>query len=346
MTRHYVGLDVALKETQICVIDEEMKIVAESKTDTSPEAISIYLRDLGLAYHRIGLETGSLAHWIYIGLARSGLPAFVLDARKVKSFLRLETTNKNDRNDARGLARMMCFGTPHVVHVKSEHSQRMRALLAARKTVQIKMIDLEMFVRGIIRQFGLKIGSVSRPKWEARVRELVAGDSFLRDVTEPVLTCWRALRAQLAELTKQVSRITRQDPVCRLLMTCPGVGPVISLSFKSAVDIPERFQKSRSIGAALGLTPRQTQSGEVDHRGKISKAGDQVLRTLLVEAAFILLRMPRSSALKAWGVQVAKRRGIQRAVIAVARKLAVIMHRMWMDNTEFRWEDSEPMRVT
>lgn len=338
MSVHYVGLDVSLRSTQICVIDEEMNVVVEAKIDSNPEAIASYLRGLGLKYHRIGLETGSLAQWLYIELARSGLPAFVLDARKVKGFLKLETTNKTDRNDARGLARMMRFGALHVVHVKSEHSQRMRALLAARKTVQSKMIDLEMFIRGMIRQFGLKLGAVSRSKWEMRVRELIADDSFLRDVIEPVLACWRVLRVQFAALTKQVSRITCRDPICRLLMTCPGVGPVVSLSFKSTIDIPERFHKSQSIGAALGLAPRQIQSGEVDHRGKISKAGDHTLRTLLVEAAFTVLRMPRNSALKDWGGQVAKRRGIQRAAIAVARKLAVIMHRMWMDNTEFRWE--------
>jgi transposase len=343
MINHYVGLDVSLKFTQICVIDEDMNVVAESKVETSFAAIALYLHELKLTYQRVGLETGNLAQWLYIGLSRAGLSVFVLDARKVKGFLKLETTNKNDRNDARGIARMIRFGTSHVVHVKSEHSQRMRVLLGARKTVQIKMIDLELFVRGMIRQFGLKLGPVSRPKWEARVRELIASDAFLQDVIEPILICWRALRAQFSALSKQILSTTRQDPICRLLMTCPGVGPVVSLSFKSAIDIPERFHRSRSIGAAVGLVPRQAQSGETDHKGSISKVGDQTLRTLLVEAALTLLRMPRSSPLQDWGLQVAKRRGIHRAAIAVARKLAVIMHRMWMDRTAFRWAGSGPL---
>jgi transposase len=335
--KHYVGLDVSLKNTHVCVMDEEMTVVAETKVETDPEAIALYLHDLKLTYHRVGMETGNLAQWLYAGLSRAGLPIVVLDARKVKGFLKLETQNKNDKNDARGLAKMMRFGTPHRVHVKTEQAQRMRVLLSARKTIQIKMIDLELFVRGTIRQFGMKMGATTRPKWESKVRELIEGDAYLQEVIEPVLVCWRTFRAQLALLQKQILRITRDDPTCRLLMTCPGVGPVVSLSFKSAIDIPERFQKSQSVGAAVGLAPKQNQSGEIDYNGKISKAGDEALRTVLVEAAMTLLRMPKNSALKAWGLQVAKRRGLQRAAVAVARKMAVILHRMWMDGTEFRW---------
>jgi transposase len=343
--KHYVGLDVSLKFTHVCVMDQEQKVVAQAKVETDFEAIALYLHDLKLTYHRVGLETGTTAQWLYAGLARAGLPVFCLDARKVKSFLKLETTNKNDRNDAKGIARMMVFGTPHIVHVKSEHAQRMRALLAARKTVQSKMIDMELFVRGNIRQFGLKLGVVTRPKWEERVRELIAEDQFLSALLEPVLLCWRTMRAQLAVLQKQILRITRDDPTCRLLMTCPGVGPVVSLSFKSAIDIPERFTSSQSVGAALGLTPKQNQSGEINVNGRISKAGDEALRSLLVEAAMTVLRGPRNSWLRAWGLQVAKRRGMQRAAVAVARKLAVVLHRMWMDNTEFRWARDPEMVV-
>jgi len=343
--KHYVGLDVSLKFTHVCVMDQEQTVVAQSKVETDPETIALYLHDLKLNYHRVGLETGTMAQWLYTGLAQAGLPVFCLDARKVKGFLKLDTTNKNDRNDARGIARMMVFGTPHVVHVKSGQSQRMRALLAARKTVQIKMIDLELFVRGNIRQFGLKMGPVTRPKWEARVRELIKDDPFLQELIEPVLVCWRTLREQLAKLHKQILQITRQDPTCRLLMTCPGVGPVVSLSFKSAIDIPERFTNSQSVGASIGLTPKQNQSGEMNTNGRISRAGDESLRTVLVEAAMTLMSRPRNSWLKAWGLQVAKRRGFQRAAIAVARKIAVVLHRMWLDNTEFRWS-REPETAT
>lgn len=335
--KHYVGLDVSLKLTHICVMDQDQKVVAQTKVETDPETIALYLHDLKLTFQRVGLETGTLSQWLYTGLSRAGLPVFCLDARKVKGFLKLETTNKNDRNDAKGIARMMVFGTPHVVHVKTEESQRTRALLSARKTIQIKMIDIELFVRGNIRQFGLKVGVVTRPKWEERIRELVTDDAFLLSLIEPMLVAWRTLREQLAVLHKQILRITRDDPTCQLLMTCPGVGPVVALTFKSAIDIPERFQKSESVGAAVGLTPRQNQSGEVNVNGRISKAGDEALRSVLVEAALTLMHRPKNSWLKAWGLQVAKRRGMQRAAVAVARKLAVVMHRMWMDGTEFRW---------
>ena len=145
------------------------------------------------------------------------------------------------------------------------------------------------------------------------------------------------MREQLATLHKQILRITRDDKTCQLLMSCPGVGPIVSLSYKSAIDIPERFQKSESVGAAVGLTPRQNQSGEVNVNGRISKSGDEALRSVLVEAALTVMTQQKNSWLKAWGLQVAKRRGMQRAAVAVARKLAVILHRMWMDGTEFRW---------
>lgn len=335
--KHYVGLDVSLKFTHICVVDQEQKVIAQAKVPTDPEAIALYLHDLKLTYHRVGLETGTKAQHLYMGLAKAGLPVFCLDARKVKGFLKLEATNKNDKNDAKGIARMMLFGTPHVVHVKTEDSQKKRALLTFRKSLKSKLIDLQLSVRGTISQFGMDIGKVSKGEWEGRVRELIAGDTFLQDIMEPLFESIRALRTQLARLERQVMQITRADPVCRLLQSCPGVGPVVSLSFKSSIDIPERFTSSQSVGAAIGLAPRQNQSGEVNVIGRISKAGDETLRSVLVEAALTVLTMARNSWLKAWGLQVAKRRGMQKAAIAVARKLAVILHRMWMDGSEFRW---------
>jgi transposase len=343
--KHYVGLDVSRKFTHVCVMDQEQKIIAQTKVLTDPEAIALYLHDLKLSYHRVGLETGTQAQWLYTGLGRAGLPVHCLDARRVKSFLKMEATNKNDRNDAKGIARLMVFGTPHVVHVKSLDAQEKRFLLSSRKSIQSKMIDMELHVRGSIAQFGLEVGPVTRPKWEKRVRELIEGNAFLQRVIEPLFRCIRTLREELANLQREVMQIARQDRVCRLLMTCPGVGPVVSLAFKSTIDIPERFTSSQSVGAALGLTPRQNQSGEVNINGKISKAGDETLRSTLVEAAMVVLRGPRNSWLRAWGLQVAKRRGYQKAAIAVARKLAVVLHRMWVDNTEFRWA-REPEAAT
>jgi transposase len=344
--KHYVGLDVALKTTQVCVMDQEQKIVAETKIETHPEALALYLHKLGLTYHRVGLETGALAQWLFEGMARTGLPICCVDARKIKGFLKLEKTNKNDRNDARGIAKLMVFGTEHMVHVKSLEAQRMRSLLAARKSIQIKMLDLKGFVRGNIRQYGLKMDKISESAWEMRVRELIAGDNFLHMLIEPVLTCIRTMRIEVVRLSKEIHQITRRDPTCRLLMTCPGVGPIVSLAFKSAIDIPERFTSSQTVGAFLGLTPKQNQSGETDNKGKISRAGDTGLRTVLVEAAHMILARGRPSWLKDWALKVKKRTNLFVAAVALARKLAVIMHRMWLDNTEFRWERAPEMAQT
>jgi transposase len=340
--KHYVGLDVALKNTQICVMDQDRKIVAETSIETHPDALAQYLLGLNLEFHRVGLETGNLAQWLYTGMASRGLPIFCVDARKIKGFLKLEKVNKNDRTDARGIAKLMLFGTEHLVHIKTDNSQRMRALLLARKSVQSNMISMELVVRGILRNFGLKMGATTRPKWEARVRELISHDAFLQSTLDPMLAAWRELRLQLAVLHKQILRITRDDPTCRILMTAPGVGPIVSLAFKSSIDIPERFTSSQTIGAFLGLTPKQNQSGETDTRGKISRAGDVSMRTLLVEAAMMVLACGKPSWLKDWALKVKARSNLFIAAIALARKLAVILHRMWMDGTEFRW-DREPM---
>ncbi|GJE54527.1 IS110 family transposase [Methylobacterium thuringiense] len=336
--KHYVGLDVALKTTQICVMDQEQKIVAEAKIETHPEALSQYLFKLGLNYQRVGLETGNLAQWLYTGMAEAGLPIICVDARKIKSFLKLQKVNKNDRNDARGIAKAMHIGTEHAVHMKTIESQRMRSLLAARKSIQIKMNDLKMFVRGNIRQYGMKMDKVSLSMWEARVRELIAGDNFLCMVVEPILVCIRTMRQQVVVLSKEINQITRGDPTCRLLMTCPGVGPVVSLTFKTSIDIPERFANSQTVGAYLGLTPKQNQSGETDKRGRISRAGDIAMRTALVEAAHSMLSRGRACWLKEWALKIKKRTNLFVAAIALARRLAVILHRMWVDKTEFCWE--------
>jgi len=182
------------------------------------------------------------------------------------------------------------------------------------------------------------VGTVSPGQFEARVRELVGGHPRLAAMVEPLLTVRRVLREQFAAPHKMVLDQVRDDPVCRCLMTAPGVGPVVALSFRATVDQPQRFARSRMVGAHYGLTPRRFQSGEADYEGRISKCGDAMLRSMLYEAAQVLLtRTGKWSWLKAWGVQVARRRGLKKAIVAVARRLAVILHRMWLDGTDFRW---------
>jgi transposase len=224
------------------------------------------------------------------------------------------------------------------VHAKSPAAQEVRALLVARKLLQTKLLDVEFSIRGILRGFGLKMGEVSKGRFVARVRELAAGHAMLEQITEPMLRAREALRTEYARLHGEMLAIARPDPVCRRLMTVPGVGALVAITFKSAVDDPGRFARSRVLGAHFGLTPRKYQSGETDVTGAISRVGDAMVRMALYEAANVMLsRVTRFSSLKRWALDVAKRRGLKRAKVALARKLATVLHRMWVDGANFHW---------
>src|SRR5690606_9280887 len=241
-------------------------------------------------------------------------------------------------NDARGLAQIIRTGWYRQVHVKSAPSRMARSLLVARRTVLCKLRDMENAVRAVLRESGRKVGSPGRKRFSARVRELAEADPTLTDITEPLLAIIATMYRELERLTRRVLESVRVEPICRQLMTIPGVGPLTALAFRATVDQPERFRRSRDVGAHLGLTPRRYQSGETDIQGRVSRCGDELARTLLYEAAHTLLtRCKKWSALKAWGMNIAKRRGMAKARVAVACKLAVIMHRMWSDQSEFRW---------
>jgi transposase len=228
------------------------------------------------------------------------------------------------------------------VHAKTLLSQELRALLAARRLLVEKLRDLENSLRGILRGFGLKLGRVGKAGFAARVRELVAGQAMLEAVSASVLQAREAMREQYAVLHGRLLQVARGDEICGRLMTVPGVGPVVALTFKAAVDDPARFARSRAVGAHFGLAPRKHQSGEVDRTGRISKVGDATVRTALFEAASVMLsRTVRPSALKAWALRVAARQGAKKAKVALARKLAVVLHRIWVDGTSFRWRRAE-----
>jgi len=332
----YVGLDVSMKETSICVVDKVGKVFREVKVATEPTAILAVLKDETLAIERIGLEAGAFSQWLYGALAEAGLPVVCVETRHMKAALSAQR-NKTDRNDARGIAQMMRVGLYRPVHVKTLTSQKQRMLLTARQLLKAKAIDIESDLRGTLRNFGLKVGVVGEAKFEARIRELIKDDPDLAEIVEPVLIARRTLRQQLGVLHRQLLELARHDPVCRRLMTAPGVGPVVALTFRATVDVPSRFKSSKTVGAAFGLTPRRYQSGETDRMG-VSKCGDRMMRVMLFEAALALMVCSRKwSWLKAWGMKIARHRGMKRAIVAVARRLAVILHRMWVDRTEFRW---------
>jgi len=242
---------------------------------------------------------------------------------------------KTDRKDARGIAQLMRLGWFRSVHCKSLPAQEVRALLTARKLLQTKNHDVEMSLRGVLRGFGLKVGPTTPRTFAARIRVLVAGHPTLSTVAEALLAARSTLFEQWQQLEKRLRSLAREDHRVRLLITAPGVGAIVGLTYVSAIDDPSRFRSSKAVGAHFGLTPKKYQSGETDVTGRISKIGGGV-RTALYEAANVILTRPvKGSTLKSWGMRLAARAGMRKAKVALARKLAVVLHRMLADGTEF-----------
>ncbi len=312
--KHFAGLDVSLEETAVCIVDEGGEIVKEFRVASEPEALITALRKVDLPLERIGLEACSLSSWLHDGLCAEGLPAICIETRHANATMKM-MPNKTDRNDARALAQIMRTGWYRQVHVKSRPCRLCRSLLASRRTVLNEMRTIENVVRAL------------------------TGDSpTVMPLVEPLLAILATMSEQLAHLTKRVLDIARSDGACRQLMSTPGVGPITALAFRATIDHPNRFRRSRDVGAHLGLTPARYQSGETDIQGRVSRCGDELARTALYEAAHSLLTRSKTwSSLRAWGLQIAKRRGMAKARVAVARKLAVILHRMWRDGTAFRF---------
>jgi transposase len=338
---HYVGLDVSLKQTSICVVNQAGSVVREGAVGSDPELIAAFVRSKAPGALRIGLETGPTTTWLWTELKRLGLPVICIDARHAKAVLKMQI-NKSDRNDAAGIARIMQTGWFKEVRVKDIDSHLVKALLVSRALlVKIKR-DLENQIRGLLKNLGLVVGRAKFNVFAARTEELIEDRPELAAVIRPLLAARKAIEEQVGDLDRQVLKLARHDLQVRRFMSVPGVGPVTALCFKATIDDPTRFKRSRSVGAYVGLTTRRHASGEVDWSGRISKCGDAMLRMYLFEAAGVLLtRVPKWSALKAWGMRLAKRNGLRKAKVAVARKLAVILHRMWIDGTEFNWSKKE-----
>ena len=334
---HFAGLDVSVNETSVCIVDDTGRLVREVKAASEPEALLAALTNSGYHFKRIGLEAGPLSQWLFSALAEAGLPVICVETRHMRAVLQAQI-NKTDRNDARGIAQMMRAGLYRPVHVKTLRSQKLRMLLTHRKLLQGKAIAIENDLRGTLRNFGLKVGTVGKLRFETRIKELVANLPDLAVLIEPLLVVRRVLREQLAILHRRLLAIVRDDEVCRRLMTVPGVGSVVALTYRATVDVPARFRNSKAVGAVFGLTPSKYQSGEINRTGAISKCGDEMMRVMLYEAAqSMLTRTTKWSWLKAWAMKIARHRGMKKAIVALARRLAVIMHRIWVDGTEFQW---------
>jgi transposase len=332
---HYAGIDVSLESASVCVVDAMGRIVREAKVASEPEALITWFQGLGIELTRIGLEAGPLSQWLYAAMRVAGLTVELLETRHVRDAFKAMPV-KSDRNDARGIAQRLRLGWFRPVHCKSLPAQETRALLTARKLLQVKKHDVEMSLRGVLRGFGLKVGRTTPRSFAERIRELVDGHPTLVAVAEALLAARDVLGSQLQGLEKRLRSLARSDARARLLMTTPGVGVIVALTFVAAIDVPQRFRSSRSAGAHFGLTPKKYQSGETDVTGRISKIGDASVRTALYEAANVILTKPvKSSTLKSWAARLAKRAGMRKAKVALARKLAVVLHRMLANGTPF-----------
>lgn len=339
---YYAGLDVSLRSCAICVVDGKGTVLRERDLPCEIEEITGYLAALPISIVRIGFESGTLSQHLFYGLKAEGFDVVCMEARQVSAALSA-MRNKTDRNDARGIAQILRTGWFSPVHMKSREAHGVRALLSTRKALLSKTIDLANEVRGLLKIFGIRLPkTVQHGSFDGVVRPMIEMDDVLAHAMLPLLDARLVLYQHFLELDRRVKRAASQDQVCMRMMTVPGVGPIAALTFKAAVDDPARFKRSRTVAAHFGLTPRRYQSGEHDNPGRISKAGDRDVRATLYAAAnALLMRTMAGSQIKSWGMRLMRTKGRRRAVVAVARKLAVLLHRMWADGTEFRSEKVE-----
>ncbi len=286
---------------------------------------------------RIGFEAGTMNQHLYFGLKAEGFDVVCMEARQVNAALSA-MRSKTDKNDACGIAQVLRTGQFSPVHMKSREAHGVRALLSTCKALLKKTMDLANEVRGLLKIFGIRLpGTVKHGSFDALVRPMIEMDDVLAHALVPLLDARLVLFQHFLERDRRVKRAANHDEVCMRMMTVPGVGLIAALTFKAAVDDPTRFKRSRTVDAHFDLTPRRYQSGEHDNPGRISKAGDRDVRATLYAAAnALLMRTMAGSQIRSWGIRLMRTKGRHRAVVAVARKLAVLLHRMWSDGTEFR----------
>ncbi|WP_075255857.1 IS110 family RNA-guided transposase [Herbaspirillum camelliae] len=332
----FAGLDVSIQETAVCVIDDAGHVLMQTTVATQPTAIATALAPYRKRLGRVGHEAGALSPWLHPALLAQGLPAVCLEARRVRAALSAQR-NKTDAADALGIAHIVRTGWYGTAHIKQESTYRLRLLLTQRRNLKRKFLDLENTIRHSLKAFGIRLHKVGRAGFEPAVREAVAEDALTRELMDSMLTARAALWKEYLRLHKLVVRYVAQHPVCRQFLAIPGVGPVTALSFLTAVEDPSRFRRSRNVGAYFGLTSKRWQSGSsIDIQGRISKAGDPDVRRALYEAATVMLKRYRGQdKIREWGLQLARKSCHHKAAVAVARKLAVLMHAMWRDGTVY-----------
>jgi len=339
--KHYVGLDVSMKKTSVCIINEQGKIVHESEVKTDPHTLADAIEKTGLKVELVGFESGSLGHYLTQGFKERALPAVCMDARKMSAILSIRV-NKTDKNDARGIADALRTGMFTRVHEKPQEAINRGAVLSMRRCLVKQRTDIKNHVRGILKTYGIRLGAVGPTKFSDAVkRRIEEQDPLVRQTMEGMLEVFDMLTRKITRFDQQLLKIAHQDKDVRLLMTAQGIGPITALTYKAEIFDPSRFPNSRTVGAYLGMTPTQYSSGEMQKQGRISKCGSMELRSLLTEAGVVVLtRSQKWSKLKAWGLKLMRKKGLKKASLAVGRKLAVIMHRMLLEQKEFAWGET------
>jgi transposase len=344
--KYYVGLDVSMKNTSICIVNEQGKIVHESTALTDPHALADAIEKTGLKIELVGFESGSLGHYLAQGFKERALPSVCMDARKLSPVLDLRI-NKTDKNDARGIADVLRTGMFTRVHDKPQEAIDRSAILTMRRCIVNQRTDIKNHIRGILKTYGIRLGSVGPTKFSETVKvRLDRMDRLVRVSIEGLLEVFDLLSKKISAMDEELLIASKKDKEVRLLMTIPGIGPVTALTYKAEIFDPSRFKNSRTVGAYIGMTPTQYSSGETKKQGRISGCGSSELRSLLTEAGVVLLtKSQKWSKLKAWGLKLMRKKGIKKASLAVGRKLAVIMHRMLIDQKEFVYGEPPQNKV-
>ena len=347
--KYFIGLDVSMKETNICIVDKDGKIIKEGKVTSDPDAIMKYIHKTKLDIEKVALESGCLSNWLAKNLLEQGCPVVCVDARHIAAVLKM-TINKTDKNDARGIANAVRCNMYREVYIKSNNSVEKSTLLGARECFSDQKTRFTNTIRGLFRGYGVRFSESATSssarqteKFFKRAREEAEKlDDSVNFSLQELISFAEKLHEKVKEFDKKIATVVKDDREVQLLQSSPGIGPITALTFTMIIDDPIRFKKSRSVGAYLGMTPKQYSSGETHHQGRISKCGPGRLRRLLRQAgSYILSRSRRNSKLKAWGLKLTKKIGKQKAALAVGRKLAVIMHRMLITGKEFEYEEEK-----
>lgn len=334
----YAGLDVSDKTTHICVVDAEAAVMRRDVVASDPEVLAKWFSRHCCDLTRVVLETGSLSSFLYHGLAERDVPVECICARHAKGVLSARV-NKSDVHDAEGLAQLARTGWFKRVHMEASASHIDRAALRIRGQLITTRLAMANQMRGLLKLFGLRLGRTTTPgKRRERLAAVYCQRPDLEALFSPLVASMEVIEEQLRASNRLLETRAGGDPICARLMSVPGVGPITALTYTASVEDPRRFARSEDVGAYAGLVLRRTQSGERDTQGHISEAEDALLRKALYESANVLLsRVKRPCALQQWGQNIAEAKGNRRARTAVARKLAVLLHSLWLNATEFRW---------